>query len=237
MPEQNSQAVAERAPPGGDPTADPDRRRPRRRGVRRAQRPARLDPRPRPRPPRAQRRGLAGALGGIVEGERIADVRLPGGARRRHRRRSPPARPSVIRNRLLGATHRPDGRARRRARRPVGHHDRPGAGRSHVHRRRRPGMRLREVEIHHADLAAGYTRPTGRRRSSSLLLDAMSTQGVSADRPSTPTRPTSTAPGRSARAARPSPAPAPTSAGGSPAAATGDGLTSDSGTLPQIGTW
>ena len=36
-----------------------------------------------------------------------------------------------------------------------------------------PGMRLRELEIHHVDLGAGYTTPTGPRRSPTLLVDAM----------------------------------------------------------------
>ncbi len=39
-----------------------------------------------------------------------------------------------------------------------------------------PGMRLREVEIHHADLAAGYDRGAWPPQFAALLLDAMTTR-------------------------------------------------------------
>ncbi len=43
------------------------------------------------------------------------------------------------------------------------------------------GMRLREVEIHHADLGAGYRHTDWDPEFSALLLDAMAKRGAAAE--------------------------------------------------------
>lgn len=56
----------------------------------------------------------------------------------------------------------------------------PGSGRAFV-AAAVPGMRLREVEIHHADLGAGYTHRDWPAEFSALVLDAMAKRGAAAD--------------------------------------------------------
>ena len=58
-----------------------------------------------------------------------------------------------------------------------------------------PGMRLREVEIHHADLGAGYARGDWPPAFAVLLLDAMSQTRRLGDRRSSAHATTSTVPG------------------------------------------
>lgn len=119
--------------------------------------------------------GLAGALGGIVEAHRVpmyasqeardADIEELAGKD-----------PVAIRARLLGAcTDLADAMAAipddawdtTVERVPGGRSFRAAAV---------PGMRLREVEIHHADLDAGYDRGSWPPAFSVLLLDAMTTR-------------------------------------------------------------
>jgi maleylpyruvate isomerase len=99
-----------------------------------------------------------------------------------------------------------------------------------------PGMRLREVEIHHADLAAGYDRRSWPPEFAAHLLDAMLAKGVSAG----PFRAHATDLDRTWTFGDGGPTVSGTGAdlgwwlsgrGG------GEGLTSDSGVLPRIGAW
>ena len=180
--------------------------------------------------------GLAAALGGVVEGRQV-----PMYASQEDRdgdiEALSTAAPAVLRGRLLGATT--DLTDALAAIPP----DRWGATIERV-----PGgrtfsvgdvadMRLREVEIHHADLSVGYDRHDWPVAFATLLLDGMLAKGVTAQGPfhahasdldhtwyfgdGGPTV-TGTAAdlgwwltGRG----------------------TGADLTSDSGTLPRIGTW
>jgi maleylpyruvate isomerase len=98
------------------------------------------------------------------------------------------------------------------------------------------GMRLREVEIHHADLAAGYRHRDWVPEFSGLLLDAMVKRGPAAE----PFRAAPTDLDRAWSFGEGGP----TVSG--PAAdlgwwltgrGAGDGLTSDNGVLPRIETW
>jgi maleylpyruvate isomerase len=180
--------------------------------------------------------GLAGALGGIVEGDRVpmyasqeardGDIAHLGGAS-----------PSAIRDRLLGATTAladaldavPD--------------DRWGAVVERVPGGRTftagdvPGMRLSEVEIHHADLGAGYGRGDWPPAYVALLLDGEGRKRVATDvsfqaHAIDLDRTWSFGDG------------GPTVSGTGAdlgwwltGRGTGLGLSSDSGALPQIGTW
>jgi maleylpyruvate isomerase len=116
--------------------------------------------------------GLAGALGGIVSGESIPmypsqearDLDIEDLAR---------AEPEVLRTRLLAATtdfadaHAavpPDAWSTRIERVPGGRTFRASAV---------PDMRLRELEIHHADLAAGYTRADWSPGFACMAMDSM----------------------------------------------------------------
>jgi maleylpyruvate isomerase len=179
---------------------------------------------------------LAGALGGIVEGERIP-MYASQAARDDDIAHLAAARPTVIRSRLLGATTDltdaldavPDDQWDTTI-------DRVPGGRTFI-AGDVPMMRLGEVEIHHADLAAGYTRGDWPASYVVLLLDAKSTTGVSADlsfhaRASDLDRTWRFGEG----------GPTVTGAGADlgwwlTGRGVGEGLTSDSGTLPQIGTW
>ena len=180
--------------------------------------------------------GMAGALGGIVEGQRVP-MYASQEARDDDIAHLAAARPSVIRSRLLGATTDltdaldavPDDQWDTTI-------DRVPGGRTFT-AGEVPVMRLREVEIHHADLAAGYTRGDWPASYVVLLLDAMSTKGVSADL-SFHARATDL--DRTWRFGEGGPTV--TGAGADlgwwlTGRGTGEGLTSDSGTLPQIGTW
>jgi maleylpyruvate isomerase len=180
--------------------------------------------------------GLAGALSGIVEGERVP-MYASQEARDDDIGRLAAARPSVIRSRLLGATTDladaldavPDDQWDTTI-------DRVPGGRTFI-AGDVPGMRLGEIEIHHADLAAGYSRGDWPVAYVLLMLDARSEKGVSADS-SFHARATDL--DRTWRFGEGGP-----TVTGSGAdlgwwltgRGTGEGLTSDSGTLPQIGTW
>ena len=210
-------------PPRGHPAADPDHRRARRRGVRRAERAARLDPRPRRSPtwrstPRAwPARSAGSSRASAVPMYASQEARDAG-----HRPTSPAQRPSddpdpAPRRRRptwpTRSTRCPDDQwstPRSSGRRAAG--PSPPAT--------CPAMRLREVEIHHADLAAGYTAPTGRPAFVTLLLDTLAGKRVSATllrRPGDRPRPHLDLRRRWTDRQRHRPR---TSAGGSPAAAT-----------------
>ncbi len=147
-----------RPPRAGRPGARPHRRRPRRRGVRRAARCS-------PAGPAAHvvahltlnAEGLAGVLHGAHLGQPQPMYASPEAPRRRHRR---------ARRRRAGRAARALPRRDRPVRRGARGDARGRLGRPlRAHARRRhdfalanvPLMRLREVEIHHADLDAGYT--------------------------------------------------------------------------------
>ena len=118
--------------------------------------------------------GLAGALGGIVEGERVP-MYASQEARDSDIAELAAAGPSVIRDPAARRDHRPGRRARRPARRPAGTPRSTGCRAAAPSPPATcPAMRLREVEIHHADLAAGYTRADWPPAFVVLLLDAMS---------------------------------------------------------------
>jgi maleylpyruvate isomerase len=144
--------------------------------------------------------GLAGALTGLVAGEPTPMYRSQD-SRDEDIDKLAAAEPSELRDRLLG---RPPGS---RTRWPPCRTT-PGARRSNacravpLPRGAVPGMRLREVEIHHVDLAAGYTRRDWPLPFATLLLDSMAKRGAWSSR-SGCDRTTSTACGRSARTAGP----------------------------------
>ncbi len=180
--------------------------------------------------------GLVGALGGVVAGEpvpmyssqegRDSDIAELAGAE-----------PTELRDRLLaGVTEFDDavaavpgdswGTSIERT---------PGSERTFV-AAAAPGMRLREVEIHHADLGAGYSHREWPSAFSALVLDAMTKRGAARE-------PFTAAPadldgtwtfGQGG----------PTVSGSAADLAwwltgrgSGEGLTSDSGTLPGIEEW
>ena len=180
--------------------------------------------------------GLAGALGGVVQGERTPTYASQE-ARDHDIAKLAAASPSVIRNRLLGATTDlvdaidavPDDQWDTTI-------DRVPGGRTFV-AGDVPQMRLQEVEIHHADLAAGYSRSSWAPAFVVLLLDVLSMKGVSADhsfyahaadldRTWTFGEGGATVTGTGADLGW-----------WLTGRGTGAGLTSDSGTLPQIETW
>jgi maleylpyruvate isomerase len=121
--------------------------------------------------------GLAGALTGVVQGEEVAmyasqesrdhDIEALAGAA-----------PAALRERLLRATTLladalaavPEEARSTRIERT------PGSGRT-FSAYAVPGMRLREVEIHHADLGLDYTRADWPLSFCTRLLDAMTKLG------------------------------------------------------------
>jgi maleylpyruvate isomerase len=180
--------------------------------------------------------GLAAALAGIVEGERVpmyasqeerdADIADLGRAR-----------PPAIRDRLLAATTTladaldavPEDQCDAVVERVPG-------GRTFT-AGDVPGMRLSEVEIHHADLSSGYSRRDWPPAYAVLLLDGEAKKRLSAglafDAHATDLDRTWSF-GESG----------PTVSGTAAdlgwwltGRGTGEGLSSDSGALPQIGTW
>ncbi|GAA4717307.1 maleylpyruvate isomerase family mycothiol-dependent enzyme [Nocardioides conyzicola] len=180
--------------------------------------------------------GMAGAIGGILEGERTP-MYASQEARDADIAELAVASPTVIRARLLGATTDladaldavPDDQWDTTIDRVPGGRTFPAGD--------LPRMRLQEVEIHHADLAAGYSRTDWPAAFPVLLLDGLSMKGVSADlsfhaHASDLDRTWTFGEG------------GPTVTGTAAdlgwwltGRGTGDGLTSDSGSLPQIGTW
>jgi maleylpyruvate isomerase len=115
---------------------------------------------------------LAGALHGVVSGE-PAPMYASDDRRDTDIDDVASARPSEIRNRLLGATTAlhdafaalPEEAWDQRV-------DRTPGGRS-MRAASLPSMRVRELEIHHVDLDAGYTRAQWSAGLTELLLDAM----------------------------------------------------------------
>ena len=106
--------------------------------------------------------------------DRSTDVRLRRGPDADIARRSPPADPDEIRDRLIGAATRPA--TTRSPPCPTA----AGTTASSARPAAAPcapaslaGMRLREVEIHHVDLDAGYSRVDWSEAFAVLLLDAM----------------------------------------------------------------
>ena len=180
--------------------------------------------------------GLAGALGGLVEDERVPvyesqearddDIAQLGGSST-----------SVIRDRLLGATTAladaldavPEDRWDAVIERVPG-------GRTFT-AGDVPGMRLSEVEIHHADLGSAYSRSDWPPAYVTLLLDGEGRKRVSADvgfhaHATDLDRIWTFGDG------------GPTVSGTGAdlgwwltGRGTGEGLSSDSGALPRIGTW
>jgi maleylpyruvate isomerase len=179
--------------------------------------------------------GLAGALGGIVEGERVP-MYASEDARNGDIAELAAQGPSVIRNRLLGAT---TDLADAFAAVPEDQWgttiDRVPGGRTFT-ARHVPGMRLREVEIHHADLAAGYGCRSWSPEFTAYLLDEMLDRDPADD----PFTARATDLGRTW--AYGEGGPTVSGAGGElgwwlTGRGSGEGLTSDSGTLPRIGAW
>ena len=98
-----------------------------------------------------------------------------------------------------------------------------------------PRMRLQEVEIHHADLAAGYSRAGWPDAFVVLLLDGLSEKGGDV---SLHARATDLARTWTFGAGGPTVSGAGADLGWwLTGRGAGAGLTSDSGVLPQIGTW
>jgi maleylpyruvate isomerase len=179
--------------------------------------------------------GLAAALGGIVEGEGVpmyASQEARDGDIAELAARSP----SVIRTRLLGAsTDVADALAAVPGDQWDTTIDRVPGGRTFT-AGEVPSMRLREVEIHHVDLAAGYDCRSWSPEFATLLLDAMLVRDAS----SGPLAVRATDLGRTWTYGEGGPTV--TGAGADlgwwlTGRGSGEGLTSDSGTLPQIGTW
>jgi maleylpyruvate isomerase len=121
--------------------------------------------------------GLADALTGLVQGEPTPMYRSQD-ARDEDIDKLGAAEPSELRDRLLAATTQfadavaavpEDSWGTEIERVPGGPVFRAGAV---------PGMRLREVEIHHADLDAGYTRADWPPEFATLLLDSMAKRGA-----------------------------------------------------------
>jgi maleylpyruvate isomerase len=120
--------------------------------------------------------GLADALTGLVQGEPTPMYRSRD-ARDEDIDKLGAAESSELRDRLLAATTQladavaavpEDAWGTEIERVPGGPVFRAGAV---------PGMRLREVEIHHADLDAGYTRGDWSPEFATLLLDSMAKRG------------------------------------------------------------
>lgn len=179
--------------------------------------------------------GLAGALTGIVEGE-PAPMYASQEARDGDIEELATREPAAIRSRLLGGcTDLTDAIA-------AVPEDQAGTTVERVPGGRTftvadvPSMRLREVEIHHADLAAGYDRSAWSPQFAAHVLDGMRTR-AGASGPFT------------ARAVDLDReweygAGGPVVSGAAVDLAwwltgrgTGEGLTSDGGALPQIGAW
>jgi maleylpyruvate isomerase len=116
--------------------------------------------------------GLAGALSGIVQGEQIP-MYPSSEARDRDIEDLAQAEPEELRTRLLGATTDfadalaavpEDALSTPIERVPGGRTFRASSV---------PDMRMREVEIHHADLGAGYTRADWAPELAGMIIDSM----------------------------------------------------------------
>jgi maleylpyruvate isomerase len=179
--------------------------------------------------------GLTGALGGIVEGARVP-MYASQEARDGDIAELVAQGPSAIRARLLGAsTDLADAFAAVPEDQWDTTIDRVPGGRTFT-AGDVPGMRVREVEIHHADLAAGYDCRSWSPEFVVLLLDAMTHRDASSE----PFAVRATDLGRTWPFGEGGPTVSGTGAELGwwlTGRGTGEGLTSDSGTLPQIGTW
>jgi maleylpyruvate isomerase len=179
--------------------------------------------------------GLAGALTGIVERKRVP-MYPSQEARDADVDELATASPSAIRTRLLGGcTDLSDAIAAVPADQADTTIDRVPGGRTFTVAEV-PWMRLREVEIHHADLAAGYDRTSWEPEFARHLLDSLVTRN-DAEEPFT-ARATDLGsewtfgeggPVVSGRAVD--------LAWWLTGRGSGEGLTSEGGDLPQIGAW
>jgi len=180
--------------------------------------------------------GLAGALTGLVQGEPTPMYRSQE-ARDEDIDKLAAAELPELRARLLAATTEfgdamaavPEGAWGTEIERvPGGSTFRAGAV---------PGMRLREVEIHHADLDAGYTRADWSLEFATLLLDSMAKRGAWSE--PFRVRPTDVAGTWEFGEGGPTVTGTAADAGWwLTGRGTGEGLTSDSGgDLPGIGAW
>lgn len=179
--------------------------------------------------------GLAGALAGIVEGRRVPMYRSQE-ARDGDIADLATRPPSTVRGRLLGActeltdaiTAVPEDRWDTGIERVPGGRVFPA--------RAVPGMRLSEVEIHHADLAAGYSAASWTTDFCAHLLDTMAGR----DGASSPFRAHATDLERTWGFGEGGP-----TVSGTAAAlgwwltgrGHGEGLDTDGGALPRIGAW
>ena len=179
--------------------------------------------------------GLADALGGIVEGKRVP-MYASQEARDGDIAELATRGPSVIRTRLLGAcTDIADAFDAVPEDQWDTTIDRVPGGRTFT-AGDVPGMRLREVEIHHADLAAGYDRHSWSPTFAAYLLDAMLVRDAADD----PFAARATDLGRTWTYGEGGPTVTGTGAELGwwlTGRGSGEGLTSDSGALPRIGAW
>jgi maleylpyruvate isomerase len=120
--------------------------------------------------------GLAGALGGVVEGEQVP-MYASDEARDADIAELAATSPGELRSRLLAAcTHLRDAIAAVPPDRRDGTVERTPGGRTFPVEAV-PWMRLKEVEIHHADLAAGYDRGRWSVPFARHLMDSMRIPG------------------------------------------------------------
>jgi maleylpyruvate isomerase len=178
--------------------------------------------------------GLAGALTGIVEGNRVP-MYASQEARDGDIEELAGKTPTAIRTRLLGGCTDladairavPDDAAATTV-------DRVPGGRTFA-AGDVASMRLREVEIHHADLAAGYDRSAWAPEFAALVLDGMRERGTGA-----PLTARATDLGRDWAYGEGGPVVSGRAADLAwwlTGRGAGEGLTSDGGALPQIGAW
>jgi maleylpyruvate isomerase len=178
---------------------------------------------------------LAGALTGIVEGTPVPMYRSQG-ARDRDIADLAAHDPGVIRGRLLGGcTDLADAIAAVPEDESDTKIDRVPGGRVFT-AAAVPWMRLREVEIHHVDLAAGYDRAAWSPEFAAHVLDSMLTH----DGAEAPFTARATDLGREWAYGEGGPVVSGTAADLAwwlTGRGAGGGLTSDSGVVPRIGAW
>ena len=124
--------------------------------------------------------GLTGALSGVVAGEPVPTYASQE-ARDGDIEKLATEDPAELRDRLMGAcTEYADAAAAMPEDAWGARLERTPGGRTYT-AAAAVGMRLREVEIHHADLGAGYTHRAWPPAFSALLLDAMVKRGAARD--------------------------------------------------------